>query len=84
MPDSPLVTSLVTKVQSLAYGHQVLTVKVRLGVRSPLSITELREQFAHAACGTEAQGARLDVETLNDIHDRRARDVVIQAVEVGH
>ena len=43
MPDNPLVANLVTNVQSLAYGHHVLAVKVRLGAASPISLAELRE-----------------------------------------
>jgi Zn finger protein HypA/HybF involved in hydrogenase expression len=84
MPDNPLVANLVSEIRSLAYGHRVLAVKVRLGAASPISLAELHDQFARATCGTEAQDARLDVETLNDLHDRRAKDVVIRGVEIGH
>jgi Zn finger protein HypA/HybF involved in hydrogenase expression len=82
MPDPSVVASVMTRIQSLAHGHHVLSVRVQVGAEAPLSPVEFCEAFARACRGTEAEGARLEVEALNDLHDRRARDVVVTDVEV--
>jgi hypothetical protein len=47
-----------------------------------MSPEHMREHFAAAAQGTLAQGAVLESEVSTDIDDPRARDIVLDSVDV--
>jgi hydrogenase nickel incorporation protein HypA/HybF len=85
MHELSLMVDLIRKVESIALeqgASRVLGVKVRLGALSHISPDHLREHFAHASCGTAAEGAWLDVEVLSDATDPNAQEVILESVEV--
>ena len=55
---------------------------MRLGALSHISADHFREHFDHAAGGTPAEGARLEVEVFGDVDDPRAQDIILDSVEV--
>ncbi len=63
-------------------GTTVSGVKVRLGALAHISAEHFKEHFVEAARGTRAEGARLDVELMEDIHDPLAQEIVLDSVEI--
>lgn len=61
---------------------RVTRVGVRLGALSHFTEEHFREHFVDAARGTVAEGAAVDAVLDSDISDLRARDVVLESVEV--
>jgi hydrogenase nickel incorporation protein HypA/HybF len=61
---------------------RVTRVEVRLGALSHFTPEHFREHFDDAARGTIAEGAQVDAVVDTDIADPRARDVVLESVEV--
>ena len=85
MHELSLVSQLVRKVEAIAQEHhapKVVAVSVRLGALSSISADHLREHFVHAAQGTLAEGARLDVEALADTGDPLAQEVFLVSIEM--
>jgi hydrogenase nickel incorporation protein HypA/HybF len=63
-------------------AFRVTRVAVRLGALSHFTPEHFREHFEDAARGTLAEGARVDAQLDDDPFAARARDVVIESVEV--
>lgn len=85
MHELSLVANLLRKVEAIAQeqgAQRVVAVKVRLGALSHISADHLREHFTYAAEGTLAAGARLDVETLTDVSDPLAQEILLESVEL--
>ena len=61
---------------------RVTRVSVRLGALSHFTPEHFREHFVDSSRGTIADGAEVDAVLDDDIADARARDVVIESVEV--
>jgi hydrogenase nickel incorporation protein HypA/HybF len=61
---------------------RVTRVSVRLGALSHFTPAHFREHFVDASRGTVAEGAQVDMRVDGDIAAERARDVVIETVEV--
>jgi hydrogenase nickel incorporation protein HypA/HybF len=61
---------------------RVTRVAVRLGALSHFSPEHFREHFEDASRGTVAEGAAVDAVVQADPTDARARDVVVEIVEV--
>lgn len=85
MHEHALIADLIRKIETIArdnYAQRVVKVKLRLGALSHMSPEHMREHFAAAAQGTLAQGAVLESEVSTDIDDPRARDIVLDSVDV--
>jgi hydrogenase nickel incorporation protein HypA/HybF len=61
---------------------KVVRVGVRLGALSHFTPDHFREHFADASMGTLAEGAIVDAVSDDDIGAERARDVVLETVDV--
>jgi hydrogenase nickel incorporation protein HypA/HybF len=61
---------------------RVTRVSVRLGALSHFTPAHFREHFVDASRGTVAEGAQVDMRVDGDVAAERARDVVIETVEV--
>jgi hydrogenase nickel incorporation protein HypA/HybF len=61
---------------------RVTRVSVRLGALSHFTPAHFREHFADASRGTVAEGAEVETCVDGDVAAERARDVVIETVEV--
>jgi hydrogenase nickel incorporation protein HypA/HybF len=85
MHEHALIADLIRKIETIARANnarRVVKVKLRLGALSHMSPEHMREHFAAAAQGTLAQGAVLESEVSTDIDDPRARDIVLDSVDV--
>ncbi len=56
--------------------------RLRVGALAPVSAEHLRAHLALALRGTPAEGARLEIDTPEDVSDARAQSVVIESVEI--
>ena len=85
MHEHSLIADIIRKIEAIArenHAQRVVKVRLRLGALSHMSPEHMREHFAAAAQGTLAQGAVLESELSTDIDDPRARDIVIDSVDV--
>jgi hydrogenase maturation protease len=85
MHERALMRDVMTKIEEVAQAGgavRVTRVGVRLGALSHFTPAHFRERFDDAAIGTIAQGAEVDAVLDEDIGGPRARDVVLESVEV--
>ena len=85
MHERHLMNDLMRRIGRAAEAHggeRVVAVSVWLGALSHMTPDHFREHFNEAAAGTLADGARLEIETSDDIHDPAASDVLLKNVEV--
>jgi hydrogenase nickel incorporation protein HypA/HybF len=85
MHEASLMTNLMRKIDETARAQaakRVIEVSVWLGALSHMTPSHFAEHFEHAAAGTIADGARLDVTTSDDIGDANAQDVLLKGLQV--
>ena len=85
MHERALMNDVMRKIAEVAQegeATRVTRVEVRLGALSHFTPEHFREHFRDAALGTVAEGAEVDAFVAEDILDPRARDVVLESVEV--
>jgi len=83
MHEASLVSGLIAQLEPIAHEQgSIASVRVRLGALAHISPEHFRWHFDQAVRGTALEGTRVDVETLDDVHDPRAQDVVLESVEV--
>lgn len=84
MHEMSLMNDLMRKIAVAAGedGSRVTHVRVRLGALCNCSADHFREHFEHAAVGTVAEGASLEIELSSDATDRHAMDVLLESIEV--
>ncbi len=85
MHEASLIGDLIAKVDTLAAAQdarKVTQVSVWLGALSHLSPAHFRQHFETDARGTIADGAALDIETSDDIHDPNATALLLRSIEV--
>ena len=85
MHELTLLTGLMKKIESLAKendAERVTRVSVILGALSHISPGHFREHFKHAARGTVAEHAELDVVKKNDENDPLATEIILESVEL--
>lgn len=85
MHERALMRDVLRKIEEVALADgaaRVTRVSVRLGALSHFTPEHFREHFDDAARGTVAEGAEIDATLDGDIADSRARDVVVESVEV--
>ena len=74
--------SRIDEVARAEGATRVTGIRVRLGVLSHLTPAHFREHFEDAASGTLAEGATVDARVVGDARSARARDVVLESVEL--
>ena len=85
MHELSLLANLMGKIDAVARSRaakRVTGVKIKLGALAHISGDHLREHFVHAARGTVAEGARLDVELSADLDDPHAQDILLDSLIV--
>lgn len=84
MHEMSLMSDLMRRVESVARqnGGRVARVKVVLGALCNCSADHFREHFVHAAAGTLAEAAALDIEVSDDPAHPHAQDVRLDSIEV--
>lgn len=85
MHEQSLMADLMRKINAIGdeqQAHRITCVKVRLGALAHISADHFREHFFMAAQGSCAENAQLDIETLTDLNDPHAQDIMLDSVEV--
>jgi len=85
MHEQALMNDVMREIEEVARAGgavRVTRVGVRLGALSHFSAEHFREHFADASRDTIADGAEVDAVMEDDIADPRARDVVLESIEV--
>ena len=85
MHERALMKDVMRKIEEVALSGgatRVTRVSVRLGALSHLTPEHFQEHFEDASRGTIAEGAEIDAILDVDFADPRARDVVLESVEV--
>ncbi len=86
MHEASLMKHLMRKIESVAREQnatRVLGISVRLGARSHMSASHVRDHFAPASAGTVAESAELKIEVLTDTSDPHAQEILIESVEIA-
>lgn len=79
------MTDLMQKIAALARcegAERVVRVAVSLGALSHMSPEHFREHFEHAAAGTPAEGATVDVLLSTDLDDDHANSILLRSIDV--
>jgi hydrogenase nickel incorporation protein HypA/HybF len=85
MHEASLMADLVRKIAVVAAAGgsaRVARVSVWLGALSHMSADHFAEHFRHAAAGTLAEGAVLDISVSDEITHPDADHVVLRSVEM--
>ncbi|HEY2541426.1 MAG TPA: hydrogenase/urease maturation nickel metallochaperone HypA [Gaiellaceae bacterium] len=85
MHERALMVDVMRKIDEIATeggADRVVVVGVRLGALSHFTPDHFREHFVDASRGTIAEGAEVDAVVDDDTTGDRARDVVIERVEI--
>lgn len=85
MHEASLMADLMRRIDETARAggaRKVVGVSVWLGALSHMSPGHFAEHFAHAASGTVAEGAGLDIAVSDDIGHADATRVLLRHVEV--
>lgn len=86
MHESPLVSALISKILAVAteqHASKIISLTVKIGALSHISPTQLREHFIHAAHGTIAEEAQLNIEALTDTTDPLAQEVLLESIDIA-
>ncbi len=85
MHEAGLMRDLMRKIAAVVAEHggrRAVAIEVWLGALSHMSPAHFEEHFAVAAPGTPAEGARIDIETSDDVTHPNAQDILLKSVEV--
>lgn len=85
MHERALMKDVIREIEEVARAGgavRVTRIGVRLGALSHFSAEHFREHFVDASLDTIAEGAEVDAVLEHDIADPRARDVVLESIEV--
>jgi hydrogenase nickel incorporation protein HypA/HybF len=85
MHEASLMAGLMRKIDEIGAqerARRIVGVSVWLGALSHMSAEHFTEHFTDAAAGTNAEGARLDIEVSADTDDANAQDILLKSVEV--
>ena len=85
MHEFSLLANLMKKINQIAGDNQaerVTQVHVSLGALSHISADHFREHFVHAAKGTVAENAELEITVKTDETDPLAQEILLVSLEV--
>jgi hydrogenase nickel incorporation protein HypA/HybF len=85
MHEFKLIHNVMRKIDEVVreqQGTRATAVKVKLGEQAHISPEHFREHFVDAARGTVAEGAMLEIETIDDWSDPLVHDIVLEELEV--
>ena len=85
MHEASLMTDLMRRINAIAAAERavrVVSIEVRLGALSHMSAEHFAEHFAHAASGTIAANARIDIKLGDDPQAPDAQQIVLERVDV--
>ena len=85
MHEASLMNDLISKIEAILDeqdAERVVSVSVTLGVLSHMSPDHFSDHFESAAIGKRMEGARLDIDLMDDIHHPMAQDILLDSIEV--
>ncbi len=85
MHETSLMKGLMRQIDSAAVAdgaRRIVGISVWLGALCNMSAEHFAEHFEHAALGTMAEGASVDVTVSDDTQHTNAQDVLLQNIEV--
>jgi len=85
MHEASLMKGFMSQIEQILDredARRAVSLKVKLGCMSHMSPDHFREHFEEAAAGTRAEGARLEIESLDDWTDPLSLEVVLESVEL--
>jgi hydrogenase nickel incorporation protein HypA/HybF len=85
MHEQTLIRDVMSRIDEIARAEgatRVTKIQLRLGALSHITPAHFCEHFEDAARGTVAEGAKVDAEVVGDMTHARARDVVLESVEI--
>jgi len=83
--ETSLIKGLMERIHVAAAeegARRIVGVTVWLGALTDMSAEHFVEHFEHAAAGTIAAGARIDITVSEDARHADAQHVVLQGIEV--
>jgi len=81
-----LMQDLMKKITAVAErerAKKVVSVDVWLGALSHMSAEHFIEHFSEVSAGTLADGARLNIETSQDVKDPMAQSILFRGLEIS-
>jgi len=84
MHEQALLKDLLREIESVAAregARRVVAVSVRIGPMSHMTPDHFVEHFVDATRGTVAEGARCEVEEIDE-HDPLAQSIVLESIEL--
>ncbi len=85
MHEHSLLKDIMFKISSISRenGNAHLSkATIRLGAMSHISADHFRHHFDHAARGTAAADAELEIIESEDMNDPHAQDIILESVEL--
>lgn len=85
MHERSLMTGLLARLDEIAGASgssRVVRVRVAVGALAHLSPEHLRHHFEHAARGTRAEGAEIEIRVLEDVGEARAQEIIIESADI--
>jgi len=83
MHEFSLISDLICKISTVAReqrASKIISVTIKIGALSHISPNHLREHFVHAARGTVAEGAQLNIEVMTDTTDPLSQEIMIENI----
>ena len=85
MHETSLMNGLMRQIDSAATAdgaRRIVGISVWLGALCNMSAEHFVEHFEHAALGTMAEGASVDVTVSHDMQHSNAQHVLLQNIEI--
>lgn len=83
MHERSLMTGLLARLEEIAgSSSRVVRVRVAVGALAHLSPEHLRHHFEHAARGTRAEGAEIEIRVLEDVGEARAQEIILESADI--
>lgn len=86
MHEQSVMNDLMDKIFELAQkskANQITKICVQLGALSHMSVSHFKEHFLIASQGTVAEGAEIEAQEIQDIHDPNAQNIVLKSIDVA-
>ncbi|KFI21623.1 hydrogenase maturation nickel metallochaperone HypA [Nitrosococcus oceani] len=85
MHELSLMADLFRKITDISRANdngKVAVVRVKRGALSPIMPDHFIEYFVEFSKGTPAEGAKLEITQIEDLHDPNIQDILLDSVEL--
>ena len=83
MHELSLMKDLMHKIETIAKaqeGGKVVAIRVKLGALCNISPSHFMEHFIESSAGTVADGAKIEIDVMDDITHPQAHDVLLDSL----